>query len=217
MSVLASGNKKRWLLALGAALWIVVAVVLSILARGAPPLPGDLGISLYLQEVQSWGLLPFMQGISFWGEIWVISILVAIASLGLGLRGKGRDALFLFSTLAVGVVGLGLKLLISRPRPGEGLLQIWDPSNSGSFPSGHALQGVVVLGATIFLFHRYINRRWLRLSLEAVLVILVLLIGVSRIYLGAHWASDVLGGYLIGGIFLFAWIICYALLSGGEK
>ena len=71
-----------------------------------------------------------------------------------------------------------------------------------SFPSSHAYMSFMVYGLLIGLAAVFTKRRRLRRTLQAVLVLLVLAIGFSRIYLGYHWPSDVLGAYVIGGSFL---------------
>jgi undecaprenyl-diphosphatase len=76
-----------------------------------------------------------------------------------------------------------------------------------SFPSGHTVHYVVFLGFLWFLTLVLVRPRLLRWTLLAVNGALVLLVGLSRVYLGAHWASDVLGGYLLGGA-LLATAIC---------
>src|SRR5690606_34861520 len=74
---------------------------------------------------------------------------------------------------------------------------------SAAFPSGHALLSMVLYVALAYIVHRLAPSRWMGLLAIAVTAILVLLVGASRVYLGVHYPSDVLAGYLVG----FAWAI----------
>ena len=110
-------------------------------------------------------------------------------------------------SIKVPVVALGglllmtlLKQFFNRPRP---LLPLLEPVRGLSFPSGHALMSVSFYGLLIFLIWENVKepvRKWLLISF---LVILIILIGFSRIYLRLHYFSDVIAGYSIGIIWLF--------------
>lgn len=130
---------------------------------------------------------------------------VAVAiSVGLGLWFIGRRAWWRLMALGV-TMGAGtgimwtLKGVFGRARP-DGLLAT---PTSASFPSGHAFTATVLYGFLLFLVWRETSSRPLRLTLTGLLVLLIVLIGLSRILLGVHWVSDVLGGFTIG----LAWLI----------
>jgi undecaprenyl-diphosphatase len=110
--------------------------------------------------------------------------------------------------LAVGgaLLSLGLnpvlKLLVERPRPTEDLVMVWREQSGLSFPSGHAFTAILLFGLLYYLVPTFL--RWQRaITLVRILSLtMIILIGISRVYLGAHWPSDVLGGFLFGGIML---------------
>lgn len=105
------------------------------------------------------------------------------------------------------------KILVRLPRPD--LVEPPLTSFSGySFPSGHALMSSVVYGTAVLLSFRYFRRKSARMAAGAVGVALILAIGFSRIYLGVHWANDVLGGYLYGVCIL---LVGYLLRFGERK
>ncbi len=101
---------------------------------------------------------------------------------------------------------MGLKLFFAKPRP-----QLWHQlivETSSSFPSGHALGSMVVYGFLAYLLATEFPRS-ARL-IYTVMTGLILLIGLSRLYLGVHWLTDVIAGYLVG----FLWVItCISILK----
>ncbi|GAQ62837.1 phosphatase PAP2 family protein [Streptomyces scabiei] len=127
-------------------------------------------------------------------------LLVLAAAVWLVWRHRDwRPAVWLGVTCATGTaVQQGLKAAVGRERPA------WpDPVDSAhyaAYPSGHAMTATVVLGLLVWLLHRYGAGRAVVRAALAVAVVSVLGVGLTRIWLGVHWASDVLGGWLLGGL-----------------
>ena len=96
-----------------------------------------------------------------------------------------------------------LKFIIQRPRPTE--FRIID-ERGYSFPSGHSKISATFYGFLIYLIYKNVKNKYLKYSLITMLVILILLIGTSRIYLGVHYTSDVLAGFLIAISYLIIFI-----------
>jgi membrane-associated phospholipid phosphatase len=116
-------------------------------------------------------------------------------------------------SIKVPVIALGglllmtlLKQLFNRPRP---LIPLLQPVRGLSFPSGHAMMSVTFYGLLILLVWEYITNRFWKWLITGLLVILILLIGFSRIYLRLHYFSDVMAGFAAGIIWLSicVWII----------
>ena len=111
-------------------------------------------------------------------------------------------------SLAVNLIGITLinnliKVIIARPRPNVNRLV----SETGySFPSGHSITSMVFYGYLIYLIYKYVDNKKIKIPLIIVLAILIPLIGLSRIYLGVHYTSDVLCGFLLGWIYLIIFI-----------
>jgi len=104
-----------------------------------------------------------------------------------------------------------LKLTFRRDRPLDPLLQA---AKGFSFPSGHALMSVTFYGILILIVWQNIKKAWLRWTLSAFLILLIVAIGLSRVYLRVHYASDVLGGFTVGLVWL---LLSLWILSRVEK
>lgn len=133
---------------------------------------------------------------------------VVLAALGWFLwRGQRAEALMLLVASAGALaLNVGMKLQYARPRPA-----LWPPlirETSYGFPSGHALGSLVIYGYLAVLFGLRYPSQARRIHLVATL--LILLIGLSRLYLGVHYPTDVLAGYAVGVLWL---VICVAGLK----
>lgn len=198
MTVIRTDRLKGWALTL----LLGAAVAVSILAHFHEPFPGDTSL---IQWVQSWrqpAVTTFMESVSLIGKSVVLIGLAALATLILLLTGRRREAIAATGTLVILLLTPLLQWLVNRPRPPADLVGLQSPFRGLGFPSGHAYQSFVVFSFLIFLAGAIIRSAWLRWTVQAVLALLILAIGVSRVYLGAHWPSDILGAYLLGGSFL---------------
>lgn len=133
-----------------------------------------------------------------WDPTTMRLLCAAVAVWLLWRRGAWWTAVWLVTATATAtVVQQALKAAVGRPRP------VWpDPVDSAhyaAFPSGHALTATVVCGLLVWLVHVYGAGRALRRTALGVAVVSVAGVGITRVWLGVHWASDVLGGWLLGG------------------
>ncbi|MBI2855948.1 MAG: phosphatase PAP2 family protein, partial [Chloroflexi bacterium] len=104
-----------------------------------------------------------------------------------------------------------LKVLIERPRPAEDLIRVWQDNTGLGFPSGHAFTAVVLFGLAFYLAPALVPGRWAIALLRTLSASMILLIGLSRVYLGAHWPSVVLGGFVYGAIVLTLLVLFHGL------
>ncbi|WP_405718308.1 phosphatase PAP2 family protein [Streptomyces sp. NBC_01537] len=136
-----------------------------------------------------------------WDPLTMRALLLA-ATLWMLRRRAWRAALWLAVCGVVGnVASQGMKAAVGRARPH------WpDPVDSAryaAFPSGHAMTAAIVCGALLWLFlHRTAAGPAWRAAAWAVALVSVVGVGFTRVYLGVHWASDVVGGWLLGGVVL---------------
>lgn len=176
----------------------------------AETLPWDRAVMLGVhQYLLAPGLVQVMRWITFMGTTPFIGLLGLALFLYLGRRqDRAGQKATLVGLGGSAVLILGLKHWIQRPRPE--LFTHLVTAGGYSFPSGHSLAAVVAYGLLITFMAQQVKHRFARVLLGIAGVLLVALIGFSRIYLGVHYPSDVLGGYCIGAAWLTLVIAGYS-------
>jgi membrane-associated phospholipid phosphatase len=138
------------------------------------------------------------------------SFVVPVVTVSLGILWWHRDykeaKIFIIACLGAFVLNTGLKLVFTKPRP-----QLWTrliSETSYSFPSGHALGSLVLYGMIAYLLAIHYPK--FSLLIYTLIVIFIAAIGISRLYLGVHWPTDIIAGYGVG----FLWLmICITMLK----
>jgi undecaprenyl-diphosphatase len=184
--------------------------VLTFLVKTIPSFPIDLAITRGLQSINSPLFDALMTAISWPGfapQSYLLSLLVVVIIYFLGLRWEAVSAFV--AALLPPLINVLVKDYIRRPRPTVDLVHVFRILNSYSFPSGHVMFYVGFFGFLWFLAFTLLKQSWRRTFLLIMYGSLILLVGVSRIYLGQHWASDVLGAYLLGSLTLVVIIQFY--------
>jgi len=184
--------------------------LLCYLAHQLPYFPGDIAISSWLQGIDLLALKPIMQAASYINSLIPAIVIVSLVVGGLWASHRKLEPVFvaLLTSLAA-LLNWLIKLLISRPRPAGELHGL-------SFPSGHVTYAIVFYGFLFYLTPRLVKQPLARGAVRALLVILILLTGASRVYLGAHWPSDILGSLLLGGLLLAPAIALYHNYAKGQ-
>ena len=142
------------------------------------------------------------------GDTLVVVMVTLIAATLLGLLGQKAYAWLLVAAVSgAAVITPVLKAIFDRPRPQVLELRAHFAESSAAYPSGHATMSMVTLVTVVFIIHRLSKPRWAGMVAGALAGLLILLIGLSRLYLGLHFPSDVLAGYVVG----FAWAVLCAL------
>ncbi|MFF2847873.1 phosphatase PAP2 family protein [Streptomyces sp. NPDC058001] len=147
---------------------------------------------------------------------WTMRALVAAATLWLLSRKAWWLALWITVTCVLGtVLQQSLKAALDRDRP------VWpDPVDSAhyaAFPSGHAMTATVVCGLLLWVLHLYGAGRVLWRTAVAVAAVSVAGVGLTRLWLGVHWPSDVLGGWLLGALMVTLAIASYSKVRGSAR
>ena len=129
----------------------------------------------------------------------------------------GRLEGILFPVLGIlSLLADAFKMAINQPRPSASLVQILTTETSKGFPSSHAFFSVLMLGLTAYLLFTHLQVRWQKILSLVVIIMLALFVGTSRVYLGVHWTSEVIGGWVIGGLVLTGVIWVYSIIKGKE-
>ena len=184
--------------------------LLTFLVRTTPSFPIDLAITRTIQSFD----VPFFDKLmiviswpGFSPQSFLLCALVALIIYALGLHWEAVTALV--AACLPALINVLIKEYIQRPRPTVELVDVFSLLNSYSFPSGHVMFYVGFFGFLGFLAFTLLKRSWMRMLLLTIFGIFILLVGVSRIYLGQHWASDVLGAYLLGSLILVSIVHFY--------
>ncbi|WP_371587312.1 phosphatase PAP2 family protein [Streptomyces virginiae] len=191
-----------WWTGIGCAL-LAAALTALVVAGWRPLIAYDERVArdLHAHAVTHPAVTRSMRVLSDWvWDPWTMRALAAVACVLLWWRGDRRRALLVaLVTLAASALQQGLKLLVGRDRP------VWsDPVDSAqyaAYPSGHAMTATVVCGLLLWLLPRPPPGRApgvRRVAAWTVAVVSVLGVGFTRVYLGVHWPSDVLAGWLLG-------------------
>ena len=137
---------------------------------------------------------------NFGGAIFLIVLTIALFIL---IKNK-KIGFSVFSNLVIiTVLNQLLKRILQRPRPTE--FRIIEETGY-SFPSGHSMVSMAFYGYLIYLIYKYVKNKYIKWISITLLSILICSIGISRIYLGVHYTSDVLGGFLVSISYLVIYI-----------
>ena len=180
--------------------FLASTVILSVLAGLFPRFPGDLSIAKFVQALaigrdEAIFLDNAMRSVSVIGSLPVVITTVITVGAIFCLFRRWREGFLVWMVLIAEGIVQGIKAVIDRPRPTEEFVRILEHSSSGSFPSGHAFHGILFLGLLIILSSG-IKPTGLKIGVQSIFITVILLLGLSRVYLGAHWPSDVLGSFL---------------------
>jgi membrane-associated phospholipid phosphatase len=198
-------SKRAYLLS---GIYAVLTILFALLAwfvHVHPVIPVDVVITKEFQENHAPWLFDFMFAVSWLGFMTILfAVIIVLTSILLWLVNLRLEAIFEVALSGVSaLLNTGIKVLVARPRPSARLVDVLYVVHGQSFPSGHVMSYVAYFGLLfslgIILLKR--DRVWHYLIL-VIPALFVVLVGPSRIYLGDHWASDVLGAYLIGGVLL---------------
>jgi undecaprenyl-diphosphatase len=210
-----STHRASWLRAWRFEIVVLLATLLAgglaWLARTVQYFPVDIEIARAVQSMDAPAVERFLDAVSWVGFPPQSNVIFGGVILALFLIGLRLEAA-LTAFAAVGSAGLWFWLapLIDRPRPDPALVHVAMQLPPGGFPSGHVLNLTAIFGFLMYLAIVNVADLRLRVILAALLALPILTIGVARVYAGAHWPSDALGGYLIGGIWLALTIRLYS-------
>jgi membrane-associated phospholipid phosphatase len=197
---------------------LAIYAVLALLAHNYAYFSWDLGLARGIQSIATPGFRTLMIWVSVLGNGWAPTTLVAAVGLGFVLARLRVEGLICMVGVATGAgVNRLFKALVDRPRPSQPLVQVAFDVSHESFPSGHVVFFIEFFGFLLFVSFVLLRAGLLRRIALGIFGMFIALIGLSRVYLGAHWPSDVVGAYLAGGIWLMLMIEGYRRLKEKER
>ena len=137
---------------------------------------------------------------NFGGPIFLSTICIILFII---IKNKKIGLSIIMNIAIIAILNQVLKKILQRPRPTE--FRIIEETGY-SFPSGHSMVSMAFYGYLIYLIYKYVKNKYIKWSLIVLLSCLIVGIGTSRIYLGVHYTSDVLGGFLISVSYLVIYI-----------
>ena len=199
-------------MARGAALASVVGVsLLGFFVHFFPVLGSDVAISQRIQSLDPRIFEPVMASVSFFGTPSVAAISIILSSAVFLVLSLRREALFMLLAFAGDGANAVLKILVNRPRPSSDVVAVMDQLTDRSFPSGHVVHYVIFFGLLYAIVSfRWKLPRWAQFAITFLFLGLLAGVAVSRVYLGVHWATDILGGYMAG--FAMLWVMLHFYL-----
>lgn len=196
-------------LLLAALLVLIPALLLAVIASGTRALPGDVTVARAIQDSEG----PAADAIARIGYYAGLMSVATVGCLVLAALMLARDRIALALIFVAGAAAIYtnhvIKWIVARPRPVPGEIRVSEETHTYSFPSGHVMTGVIVLGLIFVLAPEMTQRRWLQSLVRSSTVAGLVFISFSRVYNGAHWPSDVLGGLLWGSVTLILLLAAY--------
>lgn len=194
-------------------LWGTAFVILSIFAHWNEFFPIDPVISHQIQSINLPYFNSLMEMVTAVGNLPGTLLIITLTSLMLAARKKIQETIFFLAAIGASWLSVTIiKELVARPRPADGMVYILGDVNGLSFPSSHVANYIVIFGLISIFIHQNTQNNWLRHGILVIFILLIALGGLSRIYLGVHWPSDVLGGYIYGSLLLTVYSYIYQRL-----
>lgn len=195
------------LLAAGTAMWAAL--------DGVGPARFDARLLDEAVETRTGGLSTAAVTLTTVGNTFAMAVLATLTGIRCWTRGRRSDAVFVVSAMAGAVLLFrGVKVLVDRPRP-PAVTQVVRETNE-SLPSGHATMSMVVIASLVVL--AWAGRGVAaRAAMVATAAVWVGAVGATRIYLGVHWFSDVLAGWLVGAAWLALCVALWHVASGRAR
>jgi undecaprenyl-diphosphatase len=199
-------STKRAVIVIGALVAGFIALASGVLSAATVPFDHALLTALRADAADPHGPLWLertMLNLSALGSSAVATLVVCVAALFLVLDRRPRQALLVVGVAGIAAIGLTLlKLGVGRERPT--IVAHYEVVGGLSFPSGHTLMAAFLYPTLGMLIASNLKDRRLKIYVFAVAALLALLVGFTRVYLGVHYPSDVIGGWLLGLAFAFA-------------
>jgi membrane-associated phospholipid phosphatase len=203
-------RRRAWVFQIYVIIAAIAFAALAFFASFTSYFPLDLTIAVAVQSINFYPFDVAMRYLTVLGFAPQVLLLWSLTILFLYITGlKWESFVALFAEGVASFVGGAAKLIVGRPRPDASLVNVVQRLTDTSFPSGHVLFYMTFVGFLWFLCYTLLKPGWRRSLALWVFGAAIALAGLSRIYLGEHWPSDVLGAYLLGSICLIIAVAVY--------
>lgn len=199
----------------GVALWAAGAIAFALLATFAAlydRFPADERLAHVLQDADVPVLGGFFDLVNTLGDAAFYVPFLLLVALAFAVRRAWLEAPLVLLAVLPRAANSTLKEWVERPRPSADLVKISDDAANFSFPSGHVVATTALFGLLFFLLPALVPWRPACRLLQACCLLAVAAAGPARVYVGVHWPSDVLGGYLLALLFLAPVFVVYRAL-----
>jgi len=174
----------------------------------------DLAVNAWIPSIQLPIFIALAKGIEFLFDTLPLTIISLAVALVIWLRKSRKDAAVFAGVMLLNAIAIeAIKLIVHRARPINGLIQ----ESSYAFPSGHAATALVFFGFLIYFAIKYLKPKKQKSITISLCLLMIVLIGFSRIYLNTHWLTDVLGGFLVGAVMLALSLLTLRILEKNKK
>jgi membrane-associated phospholipid phosphatase len=186
---------RRWLGALALVAFLLFGILTLLVVNGVTRVGFDIPVERFVQHVP-WGPLTYWMTLTNVTGGWIQDLFGAVVIVALFVWERRAGWL-----MALGAIGSGLdqiiKLSVERRRPTADLVTILNPSSGYSYPSGHALFFTWLSFMLAIALAPHVRPRW-RWIIWCVAAFVIIFASIGRVWAGAHWPSDVIGGFLLG-------------------
>ena len=200
--------------------WLALAAITALLAlygaNNADP-AWEIETISWVQSASPDALLQIAKFMTVIGRSPISTVLPAVAILAMWVWGQRHLSIFLAAAALARVLSGVVKGLVDRPRPSPSVVDVVYQLDGPSFPSGHVLGATLFYGFLIYCADISISNKPVRRLVQSSLAVTILLMGYSRVELGAHWPTDVLGGYAIALLVLSAMVWLHRRWTGADR
>ena len=189
--------------------WLALAAIttlLSVYSAYSPEPAWEVAAIDWVQSASPHALLQIAKFMTEIGRSPISTVIPAVAIVAMWVWGQRHLSIFLAAAALARVLSGVVKALVDRPRPSASVVDVVYELGGSSFPSGHVLGATLFYGFLVYCAEISISNKPVRRLVQGSLAIVILLMGYARVELGAHWPTDVLGGYAIGLLVLSAMV-----------
>ena len=200
--------------------WLTLAAVTALLsvygANSANP-AWEAEATNWVQSASPDALHQIARFMTVVGRSPISTLLPAVAIVAMWIWGQRHLSIFLAAVALARVLSGVVKALVDRPRPSASVVDVTYQLGGASFPSGHVLGATLFYGFLIYCADISITNKPVRRVVQGSLAFVIVLMGYSRVELGAHWPTDVLGGFAIGLLVLGAMVWLHRRWTGEDQ